>query len=88
MLGEEILSDTLDEWRERRSDEVACRYIAATCAYAAALLPMQRQQEAYAACMTALAYTARNNVDASGLLALILIVWRIIENTLAVYAAH
>lgn len=83
MLGEEILSDTLDEWRERRSDEVACRYIAATCAYAAALLPMQRQQEAYAACMTALAYTARNNVDASGLLALILIVWRIIENTLA-----
>lgn len=35
MLGEEILSDTLDEWRERRSDEVACRYIAATCAYAA-----------------------------------------------------
>ncbi len=83
MLGEEILSDTLDEWREQRSDEVACRYIAATCAYAAALLPMQRQQEAYAACMTALAYTARNNVDASGLLALILIVWRIIENTLA-----
>lgn len=83
MLGEEILSDILEEWRADRSDAVACRYVAATCAYAMALLPMQRQQEAYAACMTALAYTARNNVDASGLLALTLIAWQIIEHTLA-----
>ncbi|MCM1333393.1 MAG: hypothetical protein NC248_12395 [Bacteroides sp.] len=83
MLGEEILSDILQEWHSDRSDAVACRYIAATCAYAMALLPMQRQQEAYAACMTALAYTARNNVDASGLLALTLIAWQIIEHTLA-----
>lgn len=83
MLGEEILSDSLAEWRADSSDAVACRYIAATCAYSMALLPMQRQQEAYAACMTALAYTARNNVEPAGLLALTVIVWGIIENTLA-----
>ncbi len=83
MLGEEILSDILQEWHSNRSDAVACRYVAASCAYAMALLPMQRQQEAYAVCMTALAYTARHNVDASGLLALTLIAWQIIENTLA-----
>lgn len=83
MLGEELLSDVLDEWRAGHGDETACRYVAATCAYASALLPMQRQQEAYAACMTALAYTARNDVEPGGLLALTLISWQIIEHTLA-----
>lgn len=83
MLGEEILSDVLSDWQRDRNDETACRYIAATCAYATALLPMQRQQEAYAACMTALAYTARMDVEPQGLLALLVIAWNIIEHTLS-----
>lgn len=83
MVGEELLADTMHEWNASPTDDAARRYVAATCCYATALTRMQRQQEAYAACMTALAYTARHNVDPQGLLALCLIVWHILEHTLS-----
>lgn len=82
MLAEEVLGDIFRQWQKHKGDNEACELVAATCAYVAVMTAMQRHQEAYAACMTALAYTAPYNVDASGLLSLCLMTWNILEHTL------
>lgn len=81
-IAEELLADILADWRREPSDEVACRYVAATNCYAASLLAQERPNEAYAALMTALAYTARSKVDPAGLAALAVMAWKIIEGVL------
>lgn len=83
MLAEEVMSDIFRQWQKHKGDREACELVAATCAYVSVMTAMQRQQEAYAACMTALAYTARFSVDPSGLLALCLMSWNILEQTLS-----
>ena len=83
MLAEEVLGDTFSQWRKHDDDATACELIAASCAYAAVMQAMNRDQEAYAACMTALAYTARKDVEPQGVLALCLLSWQILERTLS-----
>lgn len=83
MLAEEVLGDIFRQWQKHKGDNEACELVAATCAYVSVMTAMQRHQEAYAACMTALAYTAPYNVDASGLLSLCLMTWNILEHTLS-----
>lgn len=83
MLAEEVLADAFRQWQRDKGRREACELVAATCAYASAMSAMQREPEAYASCMTALAYTARSEVDAAGRLALCLIAWRILEKTLS-----
>lgn len=82
MIIEEILGDTFRQWRNTPDDETACELIAATCAYANVMIASQRFHDAYAACMTALAYTAKSTADPSGMLALCLTAWQILEKAL------
>lgn len=82
MLAEEVLGDIFRQWQKHKGDSEACELVAATCAYVAVMTAMQRHQEAYAACMTAFAYTAPFHVDPAGLLALSLMTWNILEHTL------
>lgn len=82
MLAEEVLGDIFRQWQKHKGDNEACELVAATCAYVAVMTAMQRQQEAYAACMTAFAYTVPYKVDPAGLLSLSLMTWNILEQTL------
>lgn len=82
MLAEEVMGDIFRQWQKHKGDNEACELVAATCAYVAVMTAMQRHQEAYAACMTAFAYTASCHVDPSGLLSLSLMTWKILEETL------
>ncbi len=83
MLAEEVLGDTFRQWQKHKGDREACELVGATCAYVSVMTATQRLQEAYAACMTALAYTAPYRVDPSGLLALCVMTWNILEQALS-----
>ncbi len=82
MLIEEILGDTFNQWRLSPDDETACELVAATCAYSTVMTASQRFHDAYASCMTALAYTSKSKIDPSGMLALCLMTWHILEKAL------
>ncbi len=82
MLAEEVLGDIFRQWQKHKGDNEACELVAATCAYVAVMTAMQRHQEAYAACMTAFAYTAPYKVEPAGFLSLCLMTWNILEQTL------
>jgi hypothetical protein len=82
MLAEEILTDAHQQWQAEQNEGGACELVAATCAYATVLRSMERQREAYAACLTALAYTARIPAEPAGMLSLCLITWKILEQVL------
>ena len=82
MLAEELLADAHQQWQRSKSEGEACELVAATCAYATVLKSMDRHREAYAACLTALAYTARVPAEPAGMLSLSLITWKILEQVL------
>lgn len=84
MLAEELLAKTFNQWRtqtENRST-LARQLIIVSTAYAETMIASARYKEGYAACITAIAYTAREKVNAEDMMSIYVTAWQALSGVL------
>lgn len=83
MLAQEILSDATSAWRREESADTATTLLEASTAYAETLMRGGDPASAFAACLTAIAYTAKAATPPEPALAAFLSAWAAFQAILA-----
>ena len=84
MLAEELLAKTFNQWRAKTENRgtLARQLIIVSTAYAETMIASARYKEGYAACITAIAYTAREKVKAEDMMSIYVTAWQALSGVL------